>query len=187
VRALRAVLLALVVVLVVTGVPLLWLYTPAPAQPWGWVRDTHQAASTLVLNLGFVYVIAVVARRVDRWRWPHAIAFLAFVLAGSFTGFLLPWEQLGLWAVKVGTNMRGVVDAMSGEVRFVLMGGSEISKATYRTWVLVHTVGLPLVGLGGLWAVRRRVGSRPHAADAGEAPLQRDDALARHGDPQPHA
>ena len=65
-------------------------------------------------------------------------------LALSFTGYLLPWDQLALWAVKVGS--RGLAGtwraAFSGEVRFILIGGTEVTQGTYRLWLLVHTVVL---------------------------------------------
>lgn len=186
-RVFRLLLLGLVVVLIATGIPLIWLYSPAPHADWTWLRTVHRGTSRVLVNAAMIYLVVIAVRRQDRWRTPHAAGFASLVLAFSFSGFLLPWDQLGLWAVTVGTKMRGVFVALSGQVRFLIIGGAEISKDTYRPWVLLHLVGLPLAGLGGLWLVRRRVGSRPHAVDVGTPPVRRDDAVARHGDPQPHA
>ncbi len=47
---------------------------------------------------------------------------LQFTLLLSFTGYLLPWDQLALWAVTVGTNMMGYTPVFGNEVRFVLLG-----------------------------------------------------------------
>lgn len=186
-RELRVLLLGLTLVLVLTGVPLIWLYSPDPEAGSAWLGTTHRVASTLLLNAAVVYLIVVVARRQDRWRWPHASGLVVLVFLLGFTGYLLAWDQLALYAVTVGTDIRGVLEPFSDEVKFVLLGGAEITASTYRSWVLVHLVALPLAGLAGLWLVRRRVGSRPHAPDAGTQHVRRDHAVTRHGDPQPNA
>jgi quinol-cytochrome oxidoreductase complex cytochrome b subunit len=185
VKLLRSILVALVVVLATTGVALLWLYHPGT--PWAWVRTVHSAASWAALLVGIAYLVAVVADRRQMWRWPHVVGLLALLIALRYTGFLLPWEQLALAAVTVGTNIKGALAVLTEDVKFVLIDGKEISTGTYTFWLALHAVLLPLAGLAGLWFVRRRVGSRPHAADAGTPSVRRDDALARHGDPQPHA
>ena len=48
----------------------------------------------------------------------------------SFTGYLLPWDQLALWAVTVGTNMGGYSPVLGDQVRFALLGSAEIGTET---------------------------------------------------------
>ena len=62
----------------------------------------------------------------------------------SFTGYLLPWDQLALWAVTVGTNMMGYTPVFGGEVRFVLLGGVEIGPETLLRWYVLHVLLLPV-------------------------------------------
>lgn len=55
-----------------------------------------------------------------------------------------------MWAVTVGTNVGGVWQAAFGDrVRFVLLGGAEVSQATFGNWFLVHSVVLPVLVIGG--------------------------------------
>ena len=63
----------------------------------------------------------------------------------SFTGYLLPWDQLALWAVAVGTNMMGYTPVFGQEVRFVLLGGAEIGSDTLLRWYVLHVLFLPCV------------------------------------------
>ena len=53
------------------------------------------------------------------FNWVIGIILLTLTLLLSFTGYLLPWDQLSLWAVTVGTNMMGYTPVFggSGEVR----------------------------------------------------------------------
>jgi quinol-cytochrome oxidoreductase complex cytochrome b subunit len=86
---------------------------------------------------------------------------LVLVLLGSFTGYLLPWDQLAMWSVTVGTTMRGYMPLMGHQVRFVLLGGNEIGTGTLMRWMFIHMA----VGLGALivagFAWRRLRTARP--------------------------
>jgi quinol-cytochrome oxidoreductase complex cytochrome b subunit len=76
------------------------------------------------------------------------IGLFPLALFASFTGYLLPWDQLALWAVTVGTNMRGYRPIFGHQVKFVLMGGVEIDRETLVRWLFVHlVVGGPLIAL----------------------------------------
>src|SRR4029079_623904 len=77
----------------------------------------------------------------DRRRSDIAVALSLLVggLFASFTGYLLPWDQLALWAVTVGQNMRGYSPVIGGHTRFVLLGGTEVSSSTFLRWFYVHT------------------------------------------------
>ena len=63
---------------------------------------------------------------------------LLLTLLLSFTGYLLPWDQLALWAVAVGTNMMGYTPVFGKEVRFVLLGGAEIGAEGPRNFRSLH-------------------------------------------------
>jgi quinol-cytochrome oxidoreductase complex cytochrome b subunit len=77
----------------------------------------------------------------------------------SFTGYLLPWDQLALWAVAVGTNMMGYSPVIGEQVRFVLLGGVEIGAETLLRWYVLHVLLFPFVTVIFLaihfWRVRK--------------------------------
>src|ERR671921_576018 len=73
------------------------------------------------------------------------IFLLTLTLLLSFTGYLLPWDQLALWAVTVGTNMMGYTPVFGSQVRFVLLGGVEIGTDTLLRWYVLHVLMLPFV------------------------------------------
>ena len=81
------------------------------------------------------------------------------VLLLSFTGYLLPWDQLALWAVTVGTNMMGYTPVFGSQVRFVLLGGKEIGTDTLIRWYVLHVLFVPFVTVIFLaihfWRVRK--------------------------------
>jgi quinol-cytochrome oxidoreductase complex cytochrome b subunit len=164
--------------LVVTGVPLILLYRPDGGTLW--LRTLHSLSSTLFLGAAAgLLVVAVVAAviRTRTWTgWPLALAAFAVAAAGSFTGNLVAWDQLGLWAVTVGGSYSGVIDPLSDEVRFIVVGDVELSQGTYLAWTVAHLVVVPVAAALVGWLVWRR-----YAAGAHETPQSGGDGAGGDG------
>ena len=78
------------------------------------------------------------------FNWVIGVILLTLTLLLSFTGYLLPWDQLALWAVTVGTNMMGYTPVFGSQVRFVLLGGVEIGTETLLRWYVLHVLHVPV-------------------------------------------
>ena len=114
----------LFIVLTVTGIFLMFFYRPTTAQAWQdisslhtsvsfglLVRNMHRWAAHLMVLSVFLHMARVFyhgAYKPPReFNWVIGVVLLLLTLLLSFTGYLLPWDQLALWAVTVGTNMMG--------------------------------------------------------------------------------
>jgi hypothetical protein len=107
---------------------------------------------------------------------------LVATLGGSFSGGLLAWDQVALWAVTVGADFKGFTKIVSGDnVRSVIIGSKEISTGAFTTWFWVHTVVIPVVvlalGIALLRGGRARV-DEDEPVRAGVAPDVHEDATA---------
>lgn len=167
-------------VLAATGVILIFFYRPSPAQAWQEEVHGPPVAPRLIEAVRFVHrrtahamVVTVLALAVTgvmlfadrslrtrrhRVTAASAVGIAVFGLFASFTGYLRPWDQLSLWAVTVGTDMMGFMPIIghSSPVRFVLIGGSEISLGAFRAWFYLHVLAAPAVVLAlGIVAARR--------------------------------
>lgn len=159
-----------VAVLVLTGIALFFVYRPSVGQSWpgllashvnesgsvrfaAGVRLLHRFASALaVFTAVATGVVVAVSGRKNIRRRPGAIIGAGLALttvAASFTGFLLPWDQLALWAVTINSDFNGYRPLFGTHVRFVLLGGTELSPATVTRWLLIHmlVLGLAVVGI----------------------------------------
>lgn len=168
-----------VVTLAATGVALYFLYRPEPAAAWAdtyglgsslgrevriahLLTDVHAWAAWLALPTAVVaaVLLAVPARVSERVAPGLAIGagLVAGVAAAFVSGLLLPWDQLALWAVTVGTNLSGYTWLRDDTVRFVLIDGTEIAPATILKVLALHVgVGLAVGGLTALgWRRARR-------------------------------
>jgi quinol-cytochrome oxidoreductase complex cytochrome b subunit len=109
-----------------------------------------------------------------QWNWVLGVAMLIATLFLSFTGYLLPWDQLAFWAVTVGTNIASSIPAIGPTIRELLIGGREIEQSTLIRFYVLHVLFLP--GLLGvlfayhMWRIRK---------DGGLAISDRDALSAR--------
>lgn len=157
----------LAVALVVLAVSGIWLWFNYRPDPWGsiptvrghvhttsWIRTTHRIASGLAVLLALATLILLIGRRIRTGGRGivAGLVVLATAAAASYTGTLLPWDQLALWAVTVGSNIRGVQAIYDSEVKYILIGSREVSPGTYQFWSIAHVVLGVLVGVAVLLA-----------------------------------
>ncbi|MEY2417853.1 MAG: menaquinol-cytochrome c reductase cytochrome b subunit [Actinomycetota bacterium] len=163
-------------VLAATGTWLSWFFRPTvihifaanhgvPASiVWGArIRVLHRLSGSLFIWVALGVLALCIANAVrdntaPRSRiWILGGTFAVLAWGTSFTGVLLPWDQLALFAVRINENFHGMWSAAySDNVRFVLMDNREISQSLLRNWFLTHAFVLPPLLLAGLVALLRR-------------------------------
>ncbi len=158
----------LFVMLTITGIYLMFFYRPAAevnAQlAYQDMKDLSAAITfgQLVRNLhrwaahGMVFTVFLHMARVfyhgaykppREFNWVIGVNLLQVTLLLSFTGYLLPWDQLAIWAVTVGTNMMGYTPVFGRQIKFVLVGGLEVGPPTLIRWYVLHVLALPFVAV----------------------------------------
>ncbi len=195
-------------VTLVTGVLLMFYYKPYPAAAYDSIKDLHFVVPTgrfirnlhrWAANVMVVCVLLHMARafytgayRAPReFNWLIGMALLVVTLGLSFTGYLLPWDQLAYWAITIGANIaqspREVTDALGltpyfdpgGLQRLLLLGSNDVGEEALVRFYLLHVMVLPLA-LAGLmavhfWRIRKDGGLvRPADADARLGPPEQD-------------
>jgi hypothetical protein len=150
--------------LAASGVPLIFLYRPDDPvtgdRPglW-WLSGAHSVASMLFIGAaaGIVAVLAVAFVRRLRVPpgWFIGLAALLIALLGLMSGQLIAWDRLVLEPFTDGSDARGIVDALSDDVRSVVVDGAGVSRGAYAAWAVVHVVAVPVLALGLAGIVRR--------------------------------
>ena len=152
----------LFLLLTVTGVLLMFYYRPATAVAYQDMKDLETVVTfgLLLRNLhrysahGMVITVFLHMVRVfytgaykapREFNWIVGVILLTLTFLLSFTGYLLPWDQLAIWAVTVGTNMAGATPIIGEQVRFAIVGGYEIGDNTLIRWYVLHVIALPLL------------------------------------------
>src|SRR5581483_10375707 len=79
------------------------------------------------------------------FNWVVGVILLFLTLGLSFTGYLLPWDQLAIWAVTVGTSLAGYSPFIAKQANFLLLGGVVVGPNTLLRWYVLHVLALPFV------------------------------------------
>ncbi len=163
-------------VLVFTGVILMFYYIPSiqdayPSMktiqisvPLGeFSRNMHRwsaHAMVLVVILHMARVFYTGAYKPPReFNWVIGVILLVFTLAASFTGYLLPWDQLSYWAITVGTNIAGYAPGIGLPARAFMLGGTDVGQDALIRFYALHIAMVPLAMIVlisiHIWRVRK--------------------------------
>jgi len=181
-------------VLTVTGILLMFYYRPTTIHAYqdikdlayavtlgGLLRNMHRWAAHLMVVVVILHMVRVFltgAYKPPReYNWVVGVLLLVMTLFLSYTGYLLPWDQLALWAVTVGAQMAASSPVVGNEgpfrlpfittandARFGLIGGTVIGDATLIRFYVLHCIAVPFIFCVflcvHLWRVRKDAFSR---------------------------
>ena len=167
---------ALYLLLTISGVALMFYYRPTVGLAYRdikdlefaitlgkFLRNSHRWAAQAMVVAVILHMIRVFLtgayKKPREFNWGVGVLLLTLTLFLSFTGYLLPWDQLAIWAVTVGTNMAGATPFLGNEgpfgglmgmhinndVRFTLLGGTMVGENTLLRFYVMHCVAVPLV------------------------------------------
>src|SRR5579864_3612278 len=131
-------------ILVLTGIPLMLYYHPSVPQAYTdmndlrfvvsagiFLRNLHRWSAHAMVLLVFAHMFKVFYRGAYRppreFNWVVGVFLLLITLFLSYTGYLLPWDQLAFWAVTVGTNIISAMPIVGSKIRFLLLGGNSVN------------------------------------------------------------
>jgi len=152
----------LFLVLAWTGVLLMFYYVPSVerayetmkliqlAVPLGqFTRNMHRWSAhgmVLAVIIHMVRVFYTGGYKPPReFNWVIGVFLLLLTFGASFTGYLLPWDQLAYWAITVGTNIAGYAPGAGPVVQQMLLGGQEVGQAALIRFYTLHIAVLPLL------------------------------------------
>ena len=166
----------LFILLTISGLFLMFYYIPSVDQAYQNIKD-----------LEFVTTFGLVIRNLHRWaahgmvitvwlhmarvfyqgaykpprefNWAIGTLLLLITLLLSFSGYLLPWDQLAVWAITVGTNMAKYAPIAGPYTRYIMLGGRTVGQGALLRFYVLHVVALPLIGfilmVVHFWRVRK--------------------------------
>src|SRR5579859_646540 len=127
------------------------------------VRNMHRWAAHLMVVSVTLHMIRVFyhgAYKPPReFNWVVGVVLLFLTIMLSFTGYLLPWDQIAYWAITIGTNMGGYAPLLNTPVKFILLGGLEVGQNTLLRFYVLHIMVFPLAAAIFLavhfWRIRK--------------------------------
>ena len=168
--------LLLFFILSITGVLLMFYYVPDVNRAYNDMKDlrfavpfgvflrnmhrwsAHAMVMTVILHMMRVFYTGSY-RTPREFNWVIGVMLLVITLLLSFTGYLLPWDQLAYWAITVGTNMASATPFIGhtgpfhellgvradNDIRYALLGGTLVGQNALIRFYVLHNVALPAV------------------------------------------
>src|SRR4051812_47789850 len=152
------------VIEIITGLFLMIFYTPSPEAaypnmlnilsnvPLGqFMRDLHRLGAEGMVLAVALHTIRTFAtgsfKRPRQFTWFSGMALMLCTLFLSFSGYLLPWDQLAFWAVTIGTSMAEAAppEIVGTNVNLLLRGAPDIGAGGLLRFYLLHVFALPLL------------------------------------------
>jgi quinol-cytochrome oxidoreductase complex cytochrome b subunit len=179
----------------ITGLLLMFYYRPTAEYAYqdilgirehvalGVMREMHRWAAHMMVITVWLHMYRVFLtgsyKPPREFNWNVGVILLVLTLLLSFTGYLLPWDQLAVWAITVGSNMARATPFLGHEgpgasllafgglnfvhagddARFGLLGGRFVGEGALLRFYVLHCVGLPLAAATLMaihfWRVRK--------------------------------
>jgi cytochrome b6 len=151
-------------ILVATGILLMLYYHPSAPQAYQdmkdlqfvvssgvFLRNLHRWSAHAMVILVFAHMFKVFYRGAYRpprqFNWVVGVILLLLTLLLSYTGYLLPWDQLAFWAITVGSNIVSSIPVLGAKIRFLMLGGHSVNANALLRFYVLHCVILPLVAI----------------------------------------
>ena len=174
-------------ILVVTGILLMFYYVPSTTQAYDrmldlrgtvafgiFLRNMHRWSAHGMVAVVFLHMCRVFLtgsyKPPREFNWVLGVFLLLITLFLSFTGYLLPWDQLAFWAITVGTSIASYAPLVGKQMKFILLGDSTVGQEALLRFYVLHVAVLPailslLVAIH-FWRIRKDGGlSRPEEED----------------------
>ena len=152
--------LYLFLILIVTGVLLMFYYVPSTDQAYDAMKDLqfvvsaglvirnmHRWAAHLMVLFVMLHMCRVfytgAYKRPREFNWVIGVGLFLLTLGLSFTGYLLPWDQLAFWAITVGTNIAGYAPVIGPKIKYLLLGGNMVGQEALTRFYALHVIVLP--------------------------------------------
>ena len=173
-------------ILVLTGILLMLYYHPSVPQAYSdmkdlqfvvssglFLRNLHRWSAHAMVFLVFAHMFKVFYRGAYRppreFNWVIGVVLLLLTLLLSYTGYLLPWDQLAYWAITVGSNIASAVPVMGERIHFMMLGGNQVNANALLRFYVLHCMILPLTAIFFIaihfWRIRKDGGLYAHSTE----------------------
>ena len=178
----------LFLILIATGVLLMFYYVPSTSQAYDrmldlrgtvafgiFLRNMHRWSAHGMVAVVFLHMCRVFLtgsyKKPREFNWVIGVLLLLVTLFMSFTGYLLPWDQLAFWAITVGAAIAGYAPFVGKEMQFVLLGDTSVGQEALLRFYVLHVAVLPAIMVLLIaihfWRIRKDGGlSRPETKPA---------------------
>jgi len=150
------------IIQVATGFAMTFYYRPTVTEAFasveyimtdvnfGWlIRSVHRWSASMMVLMMILHVFRVYLtggfKKPRELTWVTGVLLACVTVSFGVTGYSLPWDQVGYWAVKIVTGVPDAIPFIGAFVVTLLRGSTGVGQATLTRFYSLHTFVLPLL------------------------------------------
>lgn len=122
---------------------------------FGWlIRSVHRWSASMMVLMMILHVFRVYLtggfKKPRELTWVTGVVLGVLTASFGVTGYSLPWDQIGYWAVKIVTGVPDAIPVIGSSVVELLRGSASVGQSTLTRFYSLHTFVLPLIYVNAL-------------------------------------
>lgn len=145
-----------------TGFAMTFYYKPTVAEAFssvqyimnevnfGWlIRSVHRWSASMMVLMMILHVFRVYLtggfKKPRELTWVVGVMLAVTTVTFGVTGYSLPWDQVGYWAVKIVSGVPAAIPVVGDQLVTLMRGSESVGQATLTRFYSLHTFVLPWV------------------------------------------
>ncbi|MFM7383735.1 MAG: cytochrome b6 [Microcystaceae cyanobacterium] len=145
-----------------TGFAMTFYYKPTVAEAFtsvqyimnevnfGWlIRSIHRWSASMMVLMMILHVFRVYLtggfKKPRELTWVVGVMLAVTTVTFGVTGYSLPWDQVGDWAVKIVSGVPAAIPVVGDQLVTLMRGSESVGQATLTRFYSLHTFVLPWV------------------------------------------
>lgn len=117
---------------------------------FGWlIRSVHRWSASMMVLMMILHVFRVYLtggfKKPRELTWVTGVVLGVLTASFGVTGYSLPWDQIGYWAVKIVTGVPEAIPIIGSPLVELLRGSASVGQSTLTRFYSLHTFVLPLL------------------------------------------
>jgi cytochrome b6 len=115
---------------------------------FGWlIRSIHRWSASMMVLMLILHVFRVYLtggfKKPRELTWVTGVVMATITVTFGVTGYSLPWDQVGYWAVKIVSGVPDAIPVVGSLMVELLRGGQSVGQPTLTRFYSLHTFVLP--------------------------------------------
>ncbi|KAL2224755.1 UNVERIFIED_CONTAM: Cytochrome b6 [Sesamum indicum] len=117
---------------------------------FGWlIRSVHRWSASMMVLMMILHVFRVYLtggfKKPRELTWVTGVVLAVLTASFGVTGYSLPRDQIGYWAVKIVTGVPEAIPVIGSPLVELLRGSASVGQSTLTRFYSLHTFVLPLL------------------------------------------
>ncbi|KAL1134183.1 hypothetical protein V6Z11_A12G089100 [Gossypium hirsutum] len=122
---------------------------------FGWlIRSVHRWSASMMVLMMILHVFRVYLtggfKKPRELTWVTGVVLGVLTASFGVTGYSLPRDQIGYWAVKIVTGVPEAIPVIGSPLVELLRGSASVGQSTLTRFYSLHTFVLPLLTAQGI-------------------------------------